>query len=691
MGKKNASVVAGKIKPPQRRAPRFQTSLPELQAIYYKRDFAALGLLFISVLILYAAATPRTVMLEDDGLLITAAVSAGVAHPPGYPLFTLLGWLAAHIPLGSIAWRVHMVSGIMGAITCTCIAWLILRRVGSRPGAFIAGAVLAVSEQYWSQAIIADVYTTNTALLFLTLALVQESAAKNDTRLWIFAAVLYGLGLANHWPLLILGSPLLLAYMIAARKDIAPKLIGLIILSIGVAMLLYGWMAWRSHQSPYINFSGPIQSLGELIAYVRRDFYAGLHSSPNADWSDKWLYTQYFITQFLLEFTPIGVIIAGFGAVGYYRNWRLGAIGEGLALIGSSLALIVLLGIDYVSINIGTFRPYTLVAYCILALWLGVGIDLLLRKAGDHRRYLKPSVYTLFAIIIAALGIWNGRTNYSPNDTFAAEQAQVLLDLVEPNAILVVHGDSNVFPLAYLHRVEGKRPDVRLLELKGLILNDRLFYPRRQREKHSHAWQELLANSKRPIYFLAIITLSGVEQTHWGFVKKVTNSQVGQIHLGISQRAKDFFRSTLQIDAGNNRWIAAKKNKIIETYGEYLGLAQLINSPEINQHIEDVLPLAMNNYWSLIGMSKTLLSLGRSEQHLATAEAWLSKAKQSPDPLRGKKDRAIVSYLEGLIAQKKGFLSKAKALFRQSISINRRPDNGSYQALQQLSVAKTGE
>ena len=44
---------------------------------------------------LYLASTPRTVMLEDDGLFISAAAHvAGVPHPPGYPLLrhTLAGW-----------------------------------------------------------------------------------------------------------------------------------------------------------------------------------------------------------------------------------------------------------------------------------------------------------------------------------------------------------------------------------------------------------------------------------------------------------------------------------------------------------------------------------------------------------------------------------------------------------------------
>ena len=96
-------------------------------------------------------------MLEDDGLFVTTASFAGVAHPPGYPLYVVLGWLASLVPFGSVAWRVHTLSGLMGACTCACIAWLVLRRTGNRPAAYLTGAALAVSEHFWSQAIIADV------------------------------------------------------------------------------------------------------------------------------------------------------------------------------------------------------------------------------------------------------------------------------------------------------------------------------------------------------------------------------------------------------------------------------------------------------------------------------------------------------------------------------------------------------
>ena len=149
--------------------------LPDLQPLRLRTDAVGLALLFIGVLVLYAASTPRTAMLEDDGLFITTAAYAGVAHPPGYPLYVVLGWLSSLLPFGSVAWRVHSLSGAMGALTCASIAWIVLRRTGNRPAALLAGAALAVSADFWSQAIIADVYTTNTAVVFLTLALARPS------------------------------------------------------------------------------------------------------------------------------------------------------------------------------------------------------------------------------------------------------------------------------------------------------------------------------------------------------------------------------------------------------------------------------------------------------------------------------------------------------------------------------------
>ena len=62
--------------------------------------------LFLSIsgpLILYLFTTPRVVVLEDEGLFLMVAKHLGIAHPPGYPLFTGIAHLFLQFPLGTDA------------------------------------------------------------------------------------------------------------------------------------------------------------------------------------------------------------------------------------------------------------------------------------------------------------------------------------------------------------------------------------------------------------------------------------------------------------------------------------------------------------------------------------------------------------------------------------------------------------
>ena len=50
--------------------------------------------------IVYIVTLCPTVNFIDSGELVTACAPMGIAHPTGYPLFTLIGWIVAHLPLG---------------------------------------------------------------------------------------------------------------------------------------------------------------------------------------------------------------------------------------------------------------------------------------------------------------------------------------------------------------------------------------------------------------------------------------------------------------------------------------------------------------------------------------------------------------------------------------------------------------
>ena len=115
--------------------------MPALRA-----DLRRAGLLAAGLFLLYALSAPRAVALEDDGEFILAAYFLGVAHAPGYPLHTLLGHLFTWLPLGSVAWRVHLLSGCFGALAAG-VAFLAARTLGAAPlAAFAAAGCLGLSE-----------------------------------------------------------------------------------------------------------------------------------------------------------------------------------------------------------------------------------------------------------------------------------------------------------------------------------------------------------------------------------------------------------------------------------------------------------------------------------------------------------------------------------------------------------------
>lgn len=134
----------------------------------------ALGL---AALVLYVATlAPTVATVFDDSLEFQVVLpSLGIAHPTGYPLYTLLGWAFSRLPVGDLAFRVNLLSAIAGAATVGLL-FLVARRLGStRLAAAATTAVFALSTTWWSQATIAEVYTLHglfvALILFLTLSL----------------------------------------------------------------------------------------------------------------------------------------------------------------------------------------------------------------------------------------------------------------------------------------------------------------------------------------------------------------------------------------------------------------------------------------------------------------------------------------------------------------------------------------
>src|SRR5437764_10918857 len=86
----------------------------------------------VTAAILYFLTAARDIVVGDTPELITAAVTLGVAHPPGYPLFTMLGHLSSLLPFESIPFRVNLLSVVCDSVAVGIIYLIAARLVRSR-------------------------------------------------------------------------------------------------------------------------------------------------------------------------------------------------------------------------------------------------------------------------------------------------------------------------------------------------------------------------------------------------------------------------------------------------------------------------------------------------------------------------------------------------------------------------------
>ena len=713
-----------------------------------RTDAAALAAAVLGPLALYAVTLPRTVVLEDDGLFLMAGVHLGVAHPPGYPIYTLIVHLFTRLPFGDPAVLGHLSSAVLGAFACGavyCCARLL--RASPLP-ALTAAWLFGVSEQFWSQAIITEVYTLN-ALLFFTVYALVLLAARDPRRRWPLwcAAVAWGTGLANHWPLMVLATPGLALALLPAWREILPQLPRLLGAALAAAALPYAWMAWLSHQGPAISFYGPIEDWGDFWYTVSRQGYVDADASPTASWADRAGFLGWFAADLVRQTTLPGAVLAAVGLGALARGSLAGAVAPGsdapagavaaagsgtlagaaaagsglLALLGNSVVLILLLGFDFDPFREAVFRPYPLICYGVAALWTAAGLqwamDRLSNRAdapagrsgapvasGRGGRSRGPGAARAAALAAslagAAMAAWSAAAGWPANDRsdddFAERYAEVVFDLLPPGATLFVYGDA-IAPLGYYRHVEERRPDVSMYNLQGLVFENRLFDPLASTEEAPRrALDRFVAAAADPVFLLADANLhpTGRGLGHDGFLIEVLGEgTAGTVNLIRDERGERHFLELLD-RRPVDRWERTRRNELLWRYGNYLGLVVLAGSPLFLEPMAGLFERADDCYPCLLAMAGALLDNDSAAQldddaagHAGRAAGWLARAETLRGQAMSKGESAKVFFEQGRLAELRGDAETAAARYRQAWAVYPHPEVDAGPALRRLGLA----
>ncbi|MDZ7344798.1 MAG: DUF2723 domain-containing protein, partial [candidate division KSB1 bacterium] len=208
----------------------------------------------IMALVTYLRTLAPTVSFWDCGEFIASSYILGIPHPPGAPLYLLLGRVFSMIPLAEdIGWRVNLISALASAAT----VWLtyliilqLLREFRNKPpgwaevtAAVIGALALAFSDSFWFNAVEAEVYALSmfftAVVVWLILRWAEYHTEKASIKYLLLIAYLIGLAIGVHL-LNVLAIPVICLIIYFKRWPFSwPSLFGVLALSGLILLSVY--------------------------------------------------------------------------------------------------------------------------------------------------------------------------------------------------------------------------------------------------------------------------------------------------------------------------------------------------------------------------------------------------------------------------------------------------------------------
>jgi hypothetical protein len=475
-------------------------------------------------LLIYISTVSPTVNFIDSGELITAAYEPGIAHPPGYPLYILMGYVVSHLLPGEVAWRVNMLSAMWGAAAVGAMFALLRelgdyilallpmrsrspatapatpgrRRHGRQPAspppvpsvrqrphpwlpvatAAIGASLFAASASFWSRTAQAKMYTLHYffMLVLVWLALGYRRALdRNDLRAarWRLVALAATLGLSftNHLMTSLL-VPGLLILLVAgegwqARLRTLARHWRVVLACLLAPLLLYLYLPLRSSQGPLMNWGSP-DNWGDFWRHVRG-----------------WQYTAYLFQQVDIQ----AVRIRDYALAQWHRlTWLiLPAAVAGACLLARTRPVVFLatlvtallttgFGIAY---TISEIEPYLVPLYAMLVIWVStLPVYLILRYWAiaqsttniSHTTAMRMSVgaVALLAVLALASAVTNYPAQNRSRDRLAEQFALNVFNSLPTNSILITDYWDFYAPTYYLQDVRGVRRDIAIVNMNLL-------------------------------------------------------------------------------------------------------------------------------------------------------------------------------------------------------------------------------
>ncbi len=425
------------------------------------------AVLFLLVFGLYLFSAYPAIAPRDNADMASAAITLGLAHPPGYPFYAALGraWMELLV-LGNPAYRLNVLSAAAGA-GAVLLVFLTLRRLGGTLAALGGALALALNLSLWKFSLLEEKYSIHAlitaALFFLAVPpavkVPPETAGdarppastaprSGSRRRALLSALLFGLGLANHQSMILMMPAMLLMWRREIAAGAAP----------GMALMTALGLA------PYLAVWTRLGDIGAAWAVVTRaqygtfELFRGLSAGSSLGASAALL--SHLFKGLVSSLGPAAALLGAAGlAAGLWpgkkggEDFRELAWGLGLALIAFGPVYFLMTRFDVSGwVGRSVLESSFIVPGLCLSLSAGMGIAVLGRAFPPAGRL---PFECAAAALIALTGVFHWERASHRDDFSAYDYARDLRRSIAPGGAALVAGDTAIFSLEYLGLVLG--------------------------------------------------------------------------------------------------------------------------------------------------------------------------------------------------------------------------------------------
>jgi len=408
-------------------------------------------LVFLAAFGFYLAGASPSIAARDAADMSLAAWSLGVAHPPGYPLYAVMGrlWLTA-FPWGNPGYALAVLSCLAAAGAVAFLFLSVRRRFGTW-AALTAAGVFLFSAPLWKFALMQEKYAVH-ALIAAVLLYLSQGEKDSFWRRARLSGFLVGLGLVNHQSLILFLPGFLLLWRSECRRFSVPmsRVVSVAVPWSFAGLSLYAFLFVR------------LGSFSEAMAVLLRSQYgSGTLSAQLARPLTPDSAARLFGWSLMEWAWAVSLPAAAAAAYGAFLAWkedRGRAAGLLLGALASGPLFVVLASFDASNwVARSVLEPAFLVPALVAAAFAGAAMSRLGRFA--------PAGLILVAAALALRAPVPERRD----DFLAHDYAVNLRRAVPPGGALLAAGDTALFGLRWLEAVS---PRASALELAGAGLVD---------------------------------------------------------------------------------------------------------------------------------------------------------------------------------------------------------------------------